>query len=80
MGSKERLQVNNTQIANYTSAIRKFPKYTKPEGLYIWQKFTELNGTFINYVVSNNENEYPNNGILGNFYYTKVNDAAEVKY
>ena len=41
----------------------------KSSGLYVWKKLSSQGGIFIEYVVSDNPNKYPNGGEQGNYYY-----------
>lgn len=44
-------------------------------GIYLWKKYTILNedkGDFIGYIISNDINEYPSNGIKDNNYYERI--------
>lgn len=45
------------------------------KGLYCWKKYILLvddNKEFVNFVVSDNKTEYPDNGILDGYYYETV--------
>ena len=44
----------------------------KPHGLYIWKKLTAEGGDFIDYVVSNTETAYPDDGTQDGYYYKKM--------
>ena len=45
------------------------------KGLYCWKKYILLgddNKEFVNFVVSDNKTEYPDNGVLDGYYYETV--------
>ena len=44
----------------------------KKEGLYVWKKLTAEGGTFVDYVVDNNESKYPDGGTQDGYWYEKV--------
>lgn len=55
----------------------KIPIYCGGEsnGIYLWKKYTLLDGSkgdFINYIISNDINKYPSNGIKDNNYYERI--------
>ena len=41
----------------------------KKEGLYVWKKLTSEGGTFVDYVVDNNESKYPDGGTQDGYWY-----------
>ena len=43
----------------------------KKEGLYVWKKLTSEGGTFVDYVVDNNESKYPDGGTQDGYWYEK---------
>ena len=48
----------------------------KPEGLYAWKKCkNDTDHTFIDYVVSDKENAYPDGGEKGGYWYEKVSEG-----
>ena len=48
----------------------------KSSGLYVWKKLSSQGGIFIEYVVSDNPNKYPNDGEQGGYYYETVEDVT----
>ena len=50
----------------------------KPEGLYVWKKLSAQGGDFIDYIVSDKENAYPDGGEKGGYWYEKVVEGAKV--
>lgn len=41
----------------------------KSSGLYVWKKLTSEGGTFVDYVVDNNESKYPDGGTQDGYWY-----------
>ena len=48
----------------------------KAGGLYVWKKLSSQGGIFIEYVVSDNPNKYPNDGEQGGYLYEIVEDVT----
>lgn len=50
-------------------------------GAYVWKKYNVTSGeqTFIGYIVSDNESEYPDGGTQGGYYYERVAEEPELK-
>ena len=63
--NKQILQGNNANLLNIKNNAKK-------EGLYVWKKLTADGGTFVDYVVDNNESKYPDGGTQGGYWYEKV--------
>lgn len=48
----------------------------KSSGLYVWKKLSSQGGIFIEYIVSDNPNKYPNDSEQGGYYYEMVEDVT----
>ena len=62
--NKQILQGNNANLLNINNNAKK-------EGLYVWKKLTAEGGTFLDYVVDNNESKYPDGGEHGGYWYER---------
>ena len=68
--NKQILQGNNANLLNINNNAKK-------EGAYVWKKLTAEGGTFVDYVVDNNESKYPDGGTQGGYWYEKVKLAPD---
>ena len=62
--NKQILQGNNTNLLNINNNAKK-------EGAYVWKKLTSEGGTFVDYVVDNNESKYPDGGTQDGYWYER---------
>ena len=49
----------------------------KSEGLYVWKKLTAQGGDFVDFVVSDNSNAYPDGGTQSGYWYEKVKSITD---
>ena len=50
----------------------------KSSGLYVWKKLTAQGGTFVDYVVDNNESKYPDGGTQDGYWYERVMEGIDI--
>ena len=62
--NKQILQGNNANLLNIKNNAKK-------EGAYVWKKLTADGGTFVDYVVDNNESKYPDGGTQDGYWYER---------
>lgn len=73
MSNKTQLQANNETLASILSNVLGLPSQESlKHGAYVWKKMTAEGGDFIDYVVSDQENAYPDGGEKGGYWYEKV--------
>lgn len=73
MSNKSRLETNNTNLQFVLTTVQGLPKVDDVKhGLYVWKKLSAKGGTFIDYVVSDSTNAYPDGGTQGGYWYEKV--------
>lgn len=73
MSNKSRLEANNTTLQSILTTVQGLPKVDDvTQGAYVWKKLSAKGGTFIDYVVSDNTNAYPDGGSQGGYWYEKV--------
>ena len=68
--NKQILQGNNANLLNINNNAKK-------EGAYVWKKLTAEGGTFVDYVVDNNESKYPDGGTQDGYWYERLNPKCE---
>ena len=66
--NKQILQGNNANLLNIKNNAKK-------EGVYVWKKLTAEGGTFVDYVVDNNESKYPDGGTQGGYWYERMKEG-----
>lgn len=70
MSTKTQLQKNNTELNKILTTAQTLPtQESVKNGLYVWKKRTAIDREFVSYITSNNQTEYPDGGILGDFWY-----------
>lgn len=70
MSNKTQLQANNETLASILSNVLGLPSQESlKHGAYVWKKMTAEGGDFIDYVVSDQENAYPDGGIQDGYWY-----------
>lgn len=73
MSNKSRLEANNTTLQSILTTVQGLPKVDDvTQGAYVWKKLTAKGGTFLDFVVSDNTNAYPDGGTQGGYWYEKV--------
>lgn len=70
MSNKDTL---NEFIARLTGIDNTVDNLQPFAGEYVWKKLSSEGGTFIDYVVSGNADEYPDGGLLDGYWYEKLN-------
>ena len=48
------------------------------KGQYVWNKLDAEGGNFVDYVVANNENKYPDGGMQGGYWYERVVEGIDL--
>ena len=70
MAIKELLDSNTSKVLEATELLKAL---SDREGQYVWKKLTAKGGDFIDFVVADSENSYPNYGELDGYWYELVN-------
>ena len=75
MSNKSRLEANNTNLQSVLQAVQGLPNVDSVKrGTYVWKKLSAQGGTFIDFVVSDSTNAYPDGGTQGGYWYEKVQE------
>lgn len=73
MSNKSRLETNNTNLQSILSTVQGLPNVDSVKrGTYVWKKLSAKGGTFLDFVVSDNANAYPDGGTQSGYWYEKV--------
>lgn len=79
MSNKSRLEANNTTLQSILTTVQGLPKVDDvTQGAYVWKKLTAKGGTFLDFVVSDNTNAYPDGGTQGGYWYEKVVEGVDL--
>ena len=73
---KNTLQQSNLDIDTILSIAQSLPRYAKPEGMYVWKKLTAEGGDFVDYVVADTEDAYPDGGTQDGYWYELVKEGV----
>ena len=73
MSNKKKILENNTDLQSILTTIRGLPAQENVrQGAYVWKKLSAQGGTFLDFVVSDQGNAYPEAGTQGGYWYEKV--------
>ena len=59
-------------VADLMSMVKRKVSESKNNGLYVWERYTAEGGDFLDYVVADVEDAYPNGEMLDGYYYKTV--------